>query len=84
MQQHGGCGFFVWYDPPMCHRSKQVIPGLLRKLTRLENEVTNTKRKQNVLCTIVVVSWVIVVVMGWFLLKANSKLKNEVNCMYLK
>ena len=21
-----GCGFFRWYDPPMCARSRKVIP----------------------------------------------------------
>nr|GMD79742.1 zinc finger, GRF-type [Ipomoea batatas] len=25
----GRCGFVRWYDPPMCSRSKTIIPGLL-------------------------------------------------------
>ncbi|XP_058194354.1 uncharacterized protein LOC131311052 [Rhododendron vialii] len=32
----GACGFFVWVDPPMCARSRVVIPGLLRSIGRLE------------------------------------------------
>ena len=32
------CGFFEWLDPPMCSRSKQIIPGLLKKINRLEND----------------------------------------------
>ncbi|KAL8242271.1 hypothetical protein R6Q59_012573 [Mikania micrantha] len=27
----GGCGFVGWRDPPMCSRSVDFIPGLLRK-----------------------------------------------------
>lgn len=28
----GYCKYFRWIDPPICERSKQIIPGLLRKL----------------------------------------------------
>ena len=34
-----GCGFWKWYDPPICQRSKDVIPGLLRRIRHLEREV---------------------------------------------
>ena len=30
------CGFFRWLDPPICARSKQIIPGLLRRLRELD------------------------------------------------
>ncbi|KAL3639253.1 hypothetical protein CASFOL_017160 [Castilleja foliolosa] len=30
------CGFFRWFDEEMCSRSKEVIPGLLRKTNKLE------------------------------------------------
>ncbi|KAK3206901.1 hypothetical protein Dsin_020947 [Dipteronia sinensis] len=30
------CGFFRWYGPPMCARSKLIIPGLLRRIRELE------------------------------------------------
>ena len=30
------CGFFRWFDPPICARSKQIIPRLLRRLRELE------------------------------------------------
>ncbi|GER40470.1 GRF zinc finger containing protein [Striga asiatica] len=34
------CDFFSWVDPPMCRRSTEIIPGLLRKsnVLRAENE----------------------------------------------
>ncbi|KAK2635806.1 hypothetical protein Ddye_030598 [Dipteronia dyeriana] len=33
---YGNCGFFRWSDPPMCARSKVIIPGLLRRIQDLE------------------------------------------------
>ncbi|KAK4841969.1 hypothetical protein QYF36_013415 [Acer negundo] len=30
------CGFFRWSDPPMCARSKVIIPGSLRRIRDLE------------------------------------------------
>ncbi|KAK4395699.1 hypothetical protein Sango_1724200 [Sesamum angolense] len=44
-----GCGFFVWEDPPMCTRSKKIIPGLLRKLNKIEEEFSEMKNKVNLL-----------------------------------
>ena len=29
-------GFFRWHDPQICVRSKQIIPGLLRRIQELE------------------------------------------------
>ncbi|KAH7841216.1 hypothetical protein Vadar_027176 [Vaccinium darrowii] len=40
----GACGYFMWVDPPMCARSRVVIPGLLRSLRRLEAEVKREKK----------------------------------------
>ncbi|GER41253.1 GRF zinc finger containing protein [Striga asiatica] len=31
-----GCRFWNWFDPPMCARSKEIIPGLLSKINRLQ------------------------------------------------
>ncbi|GER39313.1 gag-pol polyprotein [Striga asiatica] len=28
----GGCQFFDWEDPPICRRSRAIIPGLLRRV----------------------------------------------------
>ncbi|CAL8994219.1 unnamed protein product [Prunus brigantina] len=33
-----GCRFFQWFDAEMCERSKSLIPGLLRKIDRVEKE----------------------------------------------
>ncbi|CAL8100542.1 unnamed protein product [Prunus armeniaca] len=36
-----GCRFFQWFDAEMCERSKSLIPGLLRKIDRVEKENAN-------------------------------------------
>nr|GMC80076.1 uncharacterized protein LOC109191851 [Ipomoea batatas] len=41
----GGCGFVSWYDPPMCSRSKSIIPGLLRRLNRNDEEIERLQSK---------------------------------------
>ncbi|KAG8362706.1 hypothetical protein BUALT_BualtUnG0048900 [Buddleja alternifolia] len=39
------CGKFKWWDPPMCSRSKPIIPGLLRRLNRHEDEMAKVELK---------------------------------------
>ena len=36
--QVDGCGYWNQYDEEIYERSKQVIPGLLRRINRLETE----------------------------------------------
>ncbi|XP_060973823.1 uncharacterized protein LOC133039487 [Cannabis sativa] len=43
--QVGGCKFWEWYDPPMCERAAVVIPGLLRKIGKLEDELSSMTSK---------------------------------------
>ncbi|GJZ36494.1 hypothetical protein Tco_0582685 [Tanacetum coccineum] len=45
------CGWIDWVDPPMCPRSVQIIPGLLRarkgheaKIQELTNQVSKLKK----------------------------------------
>ena len=38
-----GCEFLEWIDPRMCKRSVQVIPRLLRKRNKLEQELGHEK-----------------------------------------
>ena len=44
--QQNHCGFFTWVDPPMCARSKEIIPGLLRRINTGENEIKRYKRRE--------------------------------------
>ncbi|KAG8379338.1 hypothetical protein BUALT_Bualt07G0078000 [Buddleja alternifolia] len=39
------CGKFMWWDPPTCSRSKAIIPGLLRRLNRHEDEMAKVELK---------------------------------------
>ncbi|KAL8053324.1 hypothetical protein ABFX02_05G063400 [Erythranthe guttata] len=50
----GGCNYFVWTDPPMCERSRQIIPGLLRRINKQEEEM---KKKQRFLWMTLICSW---------------------------
>ncbi|KAK6119504.1 hypothetical protein DH2020_046754 [Rehmannia glutinosa] len=34
----GGCTYFAWIDPPMCTRSRQIFPELLKRANKLEGE----------------------------------------------
>ncbi|XP_012827969.1 PREDICTED: uncharacterized protein LOC105949220 [Erythranthe guttata] len=38
-KQIGGCKYYVWIDPPMCDRSRNIIPGLLRNINKYEDEL---------------------------------------------
>lgn len=60
-ERYGGknaCGYFVWVDPPMCERSKAVIPGLIRSLARHEVVMKKEKKKVMALWVALIVSWV--------------------------
>ncbi|KAM6543472.1 hypothetical protein CsatB_007919 [Cannabis sativa] len=35
----GGCKFFEWMDVESCGRCREIIPGLLRKITKLEDQL---------------------------------------------
>ena len=59
-KKRSGCGFFRWEDPPMCARAKVIIPGLLRKLNRMEDKIAQMQRRQTVLVYFLVVSWLMV------------------------
>ena len=61
MLQHvGACGFFLWVDPPMCNRAKEVIPGLLKKTSMLEEKLKLQRAKAKWLITMLVLTWVFV------------------------
>ncbi|KAF7146750.1 hypothetical protein RHSIM_Rhsim04G0160000 [Rhododendron simsii] len=43
------CNDFEWLDPPMCKRSMQIIPGLLKMRTKMEEEISRRKNKEKML-----------------------------------
>ncbi|KAI8574204.1 hypothetical protein RHMOL_Rhmol01G0336600 [Rhododendron molle] len=56
--EKGACGYFVWVDPPMCERSKVVIFGLLRSLSKHEAVIKREKKKTLYLWLALILSWV--------------------------
>ncbi|KAG8382360.1 hypothetical protein BUALT_Bualt05G0069200 [Buddleja alternifolia] len=38
-KDEGGCDFKLWEDPPMCYRSRVVIPELRDRCEKLEAEI---------------------------------------------
>ena len=46
LQGNGGCNYFGWYDPPICARGRQIIPGLLKRVDLLEKKVEAVKRRE--------------------------------------
>ncbi|KAG8378642.1 hypothetical protein BUALT_Bualt07G0006600 [Buddleja alternifolia] len=51
-KQINGCNYyFVWIDPPICTRARQIIPGLLRRVNRFEEDLNrfeeDLKKKRN-------------------------------------
>ncbi|GJZ68739.1 hypothetical protein Tco_0632289 [Tanacetum coccineum] len=49
----------MWYDPPMCQRSVQIIPGLLRSRNELEEILTMVEEKWRKLLTFLIISLVV-------------------------
>ncbi|KAH7862532.1 hypothetical protein Vadar_006136 [Vaccinium darrowii] len=55
------CGYFIWIDPPMCERSKVVIPGLPHLTGRHEAEKQNVEEEGHLAgscpCPVLVYAW---------------------------
>ncbi|GJV04335.1 hypothetical protein Tco_1337904 [Tanacetum coccineum] len=49
--------FLRWYDPPMCQRSVQIIPGLLRSGNELEEILSMVEEKRRKLLKFLIISW---------------------------
>ncbi|KAH7847377.1 hypothetical protein Vadar_025398 [Vaccinium darrowii] len=55
---------FKWVDPPMCHRSTQIIPGLLRRINRMRREVEEWKAAEMKMRMLLIGTWVMIVAVG--------------------
>ncbi|CAL8115335.1 unnamed protein product [Prunus armeniaca] len=55
-----GCRFFQWFDAKMCEHSKSLIPGLLRKIDRVEKENAKIGAKSKILWVAMLLSWLVV------------------------
>ncbi|CAA0806726.1 Unknown protein [Striga hermonthica] len=50
----GGCTYHVWVDPPMCYRAQQLIPGLLKRAKKLEEEIARRKKWERLMLLAIV------------------------------
>ncbi|KAK6137420.1 hypothetical protein DH2020_028843 [Rehmannia glutinosa] len=46
-EKGSNCGFFEWLDDEVCSRAKQIIPGLLAKLNKRDDEMTQMQIKES-------------------------------------
>ena len=59
--ENGGCSFFLWVDPPVCDRAKAVIPGLLRKISAMEEEMRKSWKREKLLWAWAIFSIIIII-----------------------
>ncbi|PWA82819.1 zinc finger, GRF-type [Artemisia annua] len=62
LQSGTDCGFFEWYDPPMCPRSIQIIPGLLHSRNVLQESRNVLESANRRLKIYLVATWVLFLV----------------------
>nr|GLL44698.1 uncharacterized protein LOC109177281 [Ipomoea trifida] len=92
---HGGQmgGFVRWYDPPMCARSRRIIPGLLRRINRDEEEITRLKMRLHAMvdgqrsngrqwkCTRIVIALIVICILLLVVIAVNAPRKNKVRLL---
>ncbi|KAK9284246.1 hypothetical protein L1049_023415 [Liquidambar formosana] len=65
-----GCGYFGWFDPPMCLRRRQIIPKLLRRIEQ-------NRRKEKMYWVCIILSWLItIVIVGVVMFGGKAKKLN--------
>ncbi|CAL5343274.1 unnamed protein product [Camellia sinensis] len=70
------CGYFEWVDPPMCQRGREVLPKMVAKMNRLENELARSRRRENMFCKALFGTWVFYFIMTMFWVKFAGVKKN--------
>ncbi|KAG8369541.1 hypothetical protein BUALT_Bualt14G0024200 [Buddleja alternifolia] len=63
-KQVDGCAYFMWLDPPMCTRARQIIPGLLRRVNRFEEDLKKKSKRERLFWVALLVSWAIMFIMA--------------------
>ncbi|CAL8998819.1 unnamed protein product [Prunus brigantina] len=58
-----GCCFFEWFDPEMCSRSKDIIPGLLKNRGKLEQDLAQLRSREKLLWGFLFFSWIMLISM---------------------
>nr|GEU64854.1 zinc finger, GRF-type [Tanacetum cinerariifolium] len=61
------CGIIDWYDPPMCPRSVQVIPCLLRSMNELQRVAQQRTDQEKKMKKMLLLSWLFFIVVFTFM-----------------
>ncbi|KAJ9565721.1 hypothetical protein OSB04_001687, partial [Centaurea solstitialis] len=59
------CGFIRWFDPPMCSRSMEVIPGLLNSKNQLDAKIKEVKHEDRKWKLLFFITFVFIEVVLW-------------------
>ncbi|GAA0186060.1 hypothetical protein LIER_33348 [Lithospermum erythrorhizon] len=60
LQGDGGCRLWMWKDPPIPEREKNIILGLLKKCNKLDEENARLRMKMKYLSTIAIIGCLVV------------------------
>ncbi|GMP85905.1 hypothetical protein CsSME_00038887 [Camellia sinensis var. sinensis] len=53
------CGFYLWVDPALCPRVREIIPRLLQRTIMLEEQLKMHRVRQRKLITLIALPWLI-------------------------
>ncbi|CAL2274372.1 unnamed protein product [Prunus armeniaca] len=56
-----GCGYFDWFDPQMCARSKMIIHGLLNRINKVNDELKSSRMREKLLGFLIVIGVLVAV-----------------------
>ncbi|CAB4316303.1 unnamed protein product [Prunus armeniaca] len=56
-----GCGYFDWFDPQMSAWSKMIIPGLLKRIDKANDELKSLRRREKLLWFLIVIGILVAV-----------------------
>ncbi|XP_074374320.1 uncharacterized protein LOC141714718 [Apium graveolens] len=76
--RRNSCNFHFWFDPPMCQRSRMIIPGLLKKIDKLEDDLGKheaaVEKKGNKKSPILY--YVVMILLVWVFIVLNKEMES--------
>ncbi|GFP83383.1 hypothetical protein PHJA_000481700 [Phtheirospermum japonicum] len=51
--------YFSWIDPLICARARQIVPGLLKRVNRLEGDLGRRNFREKLLWMVLIISWIV-------------------------
>ena len=53
LQRPDRCKYFEWLDEPICARGRSIIPGLLRRINKMEETIEKGRRREKIMICII-------------------------------